>query len=160
VASIELRGRGKACRQCRLIQDEIRDGRRVLLEERGITAFVPAYARWPYEVHVTTSKHRDSLPALTGSEQITLVHAMQRVTQAYDRLFQVPMPYMMAIHQRPTDGLTYPQAHLHVEFYPILRDSGKLKYLAGSESGAGVFINDTLAESSAARLRSLIQAPV
>ena len=49
------------------------------------------------------------------------------------------------------------QAHLHVEFYPILRDRGKLKYLAGSESGAGVFINDTLAEESADRLRGLLE---
>src|SRR3989442_853206 len=49
------------------------------------------------------------------------------------------------------------QAHLHIEFYPILRDRGKLKYLAGSESGAGVFINDTLAEESADRLRGLLE---
>jgi UDPglucose--hexose-1-phosphate uridylyltransferase len=84
---------------------------------------------------------------------------MQQVARTYDRLFEVPMPYMMLIHQRPTDGREHPQAHLHVEFYPILRDSGKLKYLAGSESGAGVFINDTLAEASAARLRQLIESP-
>jgi UDPglucose--hexose-1-phosphate uridylyltransferase len=100
-----------------------------------------------------------SLVDLASAERRTIVHTMQRVTQAYDRLFQVPMPYMMLIHQRPTDGRDYPQAHLHVEFYPILRDSGKLKYLAGSESGAGVFINDTLAEASAARLRELIESP-
>jgi len=62
----------------------------------------------------------------------------------------------MAIHQAPT-GRPGPQAHLHVEFYPVLRDKGKLKYLAGSESGAGVFINDTLAEESAGRLRALLE---
>jgi UDPglucose--hexose-1-phosphate uridylyltransferase len=84
-----------------------------------------------------------------------LLAAMQRVTRAYDRLFEVPMPYMMAMHQSPVEASA--QAHLHVEFYPILRDRGKLKYLAGSESGAGVFINDTLAEESADRLRSLLE---
>jgi UDPglucose--hexose-1-phosphate uridylyltransferase len=82
--------------------------------------------------------------------------AMQRVTRAYDRLFDGPMPYMMAMHQAPA-GRAVPQAHLHVEFYPILRDQGKLKYLAGSESGAGVFINDTLAEESADRLRVALE---
>jgi UDPglucose--hexose-1-phosphate uridylyltransferase len=65
------------------------------------------------------------------------------------------MPYMMSMHQSPAE--VSEQAHLHVEFYPILRDRGKLKYLAGSESGAGVFINDTLAEESADRLRSLLE---
>jgi hypothetical protein len=34
-----------------------------------------------------------------------------------------------------------------------------LKYLAGSESGAGMFINDTLAEDKAAELRAHV-APV
>ena len=80
---------------------------------------------------------------------------MQRIAHAYDRLFEAPMPYMMSMHQAPAEAAA--QAHLHVEFYPILRDTGKLKYLAGSESGAGVFINDTLAEESADRLRAVLE---
>jgi UDPglucose--hexose-1-phosphate uridylyltransferase len=80
---------------------------------------------------------------------------MQRITRTYDRLFDLPMPYMMSMHQAPAE--VSPQAHLHVEFYPILRDRGRLKFLAGSESGAGVFINDTLAEESADRLRSVLE---
>ena len=46
--------------------------------------------------------------------------------------------------------------HLHVEFYPPLRTAAKLKYLAGSEQGAGTFISDTLPEESAAKLREAI----
>ncbi len=46
--------------------------------------------------------------------------------------------------------------HLHVEFYPPLRTAEKLKYLAGSEQGAGTFISDTLPEESAATLRDAI----
>jgi len=159
VASAELRGRSTACRQCAVVRDELADGRRVLAREGGLVAFVPTFARWPYEVHVATLEHRPSLGDLTPASRRVLVHVMQRVARAYDRLFDVPMPYMMLFHQEPTDGKAYPQAHLHVEFYPTLRDSGKLKYLAGSESGAGVFINDTLAEASAAKLRALIDGP-
>jgi len=62
---------------------------------------------------------------------------------------------MMSMHQSPAEVSA--QAHLHVELYPLLRDRGKLKYLAGSESGAGVFINDALAEESADRLRMLLE---
>ena len=47
--------------------------------------------------------------------------------------------------------------HLHVEFYPPLRTAEKLKYLAGSEQGAGTFISDTLPEESAHQLREAIQ---
>jgi UDPglucose--hexose-1-phosphate uridylyltransferase len=37
-----------------------------------------------------------------------------------------------------------------------LRTAIKLKYLAGSETGAGMFINDTLAEERAAKLRERV----
>jgi UDPglucose--hexose-1-phosphate uridylyltransferase len=38
-----------------------------------------------------------------------------------------------------------------------MRSATKLKFLAGSEAGAGMFINDTLPEERAAELRSHIK---
>ncbi len=155
VAALELRG-GRQCRLCLLVDAEMRQGERVLFAEQGITAYVPASARWPYEVHVATVAHLGALPDLRPPARRALGEALQRVAVAYDRLFDAPMPYMMAMHQRPTDGRRWPQAHLHVEFYPVWRDDRKPKYLAGSEAGAGVFINDTLAEERAAALRAVM----
>jgi UDPglucose--hexose-1-phosphate uridylyltransferase len=153
VAAAELRKTSGGCLQCRLVRNELRGRRRVLVDSGGIVAYVPGYARWPYEVHVATRAHRPALPDLASAGRLALLTAMQRITRAYDRLFDVPMPYMMAMHQASAQA----GAHLHVEFYPILRDRGRLKYLAGSETGAGVFINDTLAEESADRLRALLE---
>ena len=68
----------------------------------------------------------------------------------------------MAVHQAPTAATARAAeeraraGHLHVEFYPPLRTADKLKYLAGSEQGAGTFISDTLPEESAAKLREAI----
>jgi UDPglucose--hexose-1-phosphate uridylyltransferase len=155
VAATELGRRGADCLMCRLIADEVKGRRRLLIDEGNIVAYVPGYARWPYEVHVVSRRHRASLPDLSPATRLSLLTAMQRITAAYDRLFEVPMPYMMAMHQG-TNGRGS-QAHLHVEFYPVLRDQQKLKYLAGSESGAGVFINDTLAEESADRVRAALR---
>jgi len=42
-----------------------------------------------------------------------------------------------------------------VEFYPLHRAQDKLKYLAGSETGAGAFIVDITAEEMARRLRAV-----
>jgi UDPglucose--hexose-1-phosphate uridylyltransferase len=156
VAATELQRQTKGCLQCRLIDDALKGRRRVLIDERSVVAYVPGYARWPFEVHVAMRAHRASLADASPAGRVALLAVMQRVARAYDRLFDVPMPYMMAMHQAPA-GRALPQAHLHVEFYPILRDQGKLKYLAGSESGAGVFINDTLAEESADRLRAALE---
>jgi UDPglucose--hexose-1-phosphate uridylyltransferase len=67
---------------------------------------------------------------------------------------------MMVLHQQPSDGGKYDFYHFHIEFYPPMRSAAKLKYLAGSETGAGMFINDTLAEEKAAELRGNIEAVV
>ncbi len=64
---------------------------------------------------------------------------------------------MMVLHQQPTDGTNYNFYHFHIEFYPPMRSATKLKYLEGSETGAGLFINDTLAEEKAAELRGKIE---
>ena len=61
----------------------------------------------------------------------------------------------MAVHQAPTDDKLHPEAHLHIEFYPALRMPNRLKYLAGSEIGAGVFTADTLPEQKAAELKAV-----
>lgn len=72
-----------------------------------------------------------------------------------DKLFGFSFPYMMVMHQAPTDGKDYKFYHWHLEFYPPYRTKNKIKYLAGCESGAGSFINDTLAEEKAAELRRI-----
>ena len=59
----------------------------------------------------------------------------------------------MAFHQRPTDGKTYDHCHLCVEFYPPHRGRDSLKYLGGSETGAGAHINVTSPEEAAEELR-------
>jgi UDPglucose--hexose-1-phosphate uridylyltransferase len=155
-AKAELAGRGP-CAICSALVAELRGGERLLANADGLVTYIPQSARWAYEVHVAVRPHRETLPDLERGLRRRFVTALQRVARAYDRLFDEPMPYMLAIHQRPSDGRPYPRAHLHAEFYPLLRDRGKLKYLAGSESGAGVFINDTLPEQSAARLRTVFE---
>jgi UDPglucose--hexose-1-phosphate uridylyltransferase len=47
-------------------------------------------------------------------------------------------------------------AHFHIEFYPPNRTAEKLKYLAGSEVGAGAFVVDALPETTATELREVM----
>jgi UDPglucose--hexose-1-phosphate uridylyltransferase len=162
VAEIELRAarayrrwHGR-CLQCSLILEERKASERLLFAAKGIAAYVPRYARWPYEVHVAPIRHRGALPELSRAERWELGAALQRVASAYDRLFDRPMPYMMAMHQRPTDGRPHPEAHLRVEFYPLLRTADRLKFLAGGECGAGTFVCDGLPEEKASELSRVL----
>ena len=150
----EHRSRGRDCLWCDVADEQRADGRRLLAVGPTWQAAVPFAARWPYEVHLQPRRHVGWLHELTRTEVAELASVMRRVLAAYDGLFGFPLPYVMAIHQRPTDGAPHEGYHLHFEFYPPHRSATRLKYLAGSEAGAGAFINDTLPEESAERLRA------
>ncbi len=147
------------CAPCALLRGELDDGRRVVYENEAVVTYVPYAARWAYEAHVILREHRPSLLDCAPTELRLLAEALQALARGYDALFERPLPYVMAVHQAPTAAPPAPGAgsgHLHVEFYPPLRTAEKLKFLAGSEQGAGTFISDTLPEESAATLREAI----
>jgi UDPglucose--hexose-1-phosphate uridylyltransferase len=146
------------CLFCDAVRAELGDGRRVIAESPAFVAAIPFYARWPYEAHIWSRRHVGALSDFSPAEERELAAMILRVARGYDRLpgFERPFPYMMVLHQRPTDGAAHPQAHFHVEFYPPFRRPGRLKYLASAESGGGNFLNDTLPEETAAELRAAI----
>lgn len=146
-----------------IVEAERRDGRRMLYEGEDVVAFVPAFARYPYEVWIATRRPRAWLGALDTRERADFARALKTVVLQYDGLFTRPFPYVMVFHQAPTDGEAHPEAHVHAEFYPPFRTSEKLKYLAGTEIGAGFFTNDALPEDKAAELRRVpvrVEEPV
>lgn len=146
--------RTHTCLLCDVRADEERDGRRLVFQNRAFTAVVPYFARYPYEVHIYSNRHFQALTDMTSEEQQQMASMLKTILLKYDHLFGFSFPYMMVLHQRPTNGKAYDYYHFHVEFYPPLRTATKLKYLAGCESGAGTFINDTLPEEKAAELRA------
>ena len=144
----------RRCLFCDILKKERRDGRRIVAENEAFTAFVPFYARWPFEVHIFSRRHLGTLEDFRPSEEQALAEILKWVTLKYDNLYQMSFPYMMLLHQAPTKG-NFPYFHFHIEFYPPHRSKEKLKYLASVETGAGTFLNDSLAEEKAAELRSV-----
>jgi len=127
-------------------------GTRIIAEGEHWTAFVPAAARWPVEVHVVPHRQVPDLPALTGAERDDFAHLYLRVLHMLDALYDRQLPYIAAWHQAPV-RTGRDLAWLHLEVFSVLRTKDKLKYLAGSESGMGVWINDVTPEQMAERLR-------
>jgi UDPglucose--hexose-1-phosphate uridylyltransferase len=157
--SLAHRAKTGRCLLCDIVAEERGDGRRIIAANSSFVAYIPFFARYPYELHIASARHLQALTDMDDDEQHDLAGILKAVLVAFDKLFDLSFPYMMVLHQRPTDGANYDHYHFHIEFYPPLRTATKLKYLAGSETGAGVFINDTLAEEKAAELRRHI-APV
>lgn len=139
--------------------EQERGGLREVFRNDHFFAVVPFCARYPFETWVVPLKPLSSLREFEPAELDGLAEAIQEVIKAYDNLFGFPLPYVMVMHQQPTRAGFEP-TRFHVEFYPPHRTAQKLKYLAGSESGAGAFINDTLPEESAALLREAMERPL
>src|SRR5437879_4375107 len=148
------------CLMCASLAEEIRDGRRIVLEGDRFLAWVPFHARWPYEVTLASRAHQVSMAEWSAADMEDLAAVLKGLLQKYDALFAKPFPYIMVVHQAPTDGEDHRHAHLHFELYTPQRAPDRLKFLAGVESGAGNFINDKLAEESAAELRRVGPASV
>ncbi len=130
----------------------------MVVKGEHFTAIIPFYAHYPYEVHLYSRRCVPSISDLGDGERWDMANVLKRLLVGYDDLFGFSLPYMMVMHQAPTNGEDYAGvAHFHVEFYPPNRTADKLKYLAGSEQGAGAFIVDALPEQTAQKLRGAVE---
>jgi UDPglucose--hexose-1-phosphate uridylyltransferase len=153
---------GRGCPFCEELARES-GGPRVVFAGAHWLGFVPEYARYPYEVHLAPRRHTSAIVGIgpaerdeegkEGGEENTavaeLARALHGVMRAYNRVYQAPMPYMLAIHQ-----LVDERFHLHIELLPAGRAPGKLKLAASSEAAWGFWVNDSLPEVKAAELRA------
>lgn len=157
-ARLEANARYRAhfgqCAQCAALAAELDDGSRIVTATDLWVSYVPFAARWPYEVRVVPRRHVPSLAALTPDELDDLARVYQDVLARLDSVDGAgPVPYIAGWQQAPAridrDGW-----HLGAEIFTVRRSPGRLKYLAGIESGMGLWINDIAPEVAADRLRS------
>jgi UDPglucose--hexose-1-phosphate uridylyltransferase len=130
------------------------DGRRIICENNSAIAFVPYFARYAYEVYVAPKNTYPSIADMPDAELRDFSQILQQVVIKFDNLWQTPFPYIMPLHQAPTDGGDYRSFHFHIQFHPPLRKPALLKYLAGPEIGGGNFVCDTSPEEKAAELKA------
>lgn len=138
-----------------LVARETTDAIRLVYDGPHVAAFMPICARYSYEVWIAPRRPAPSFAAMTDEERRDFARALKTVLMKYDGLWNMPFPYLMAFHQAPTDGAEHPEAHIHAEIYPAYRMKGRLKYLAGSEIGAGVFTADTVPEEKVRELQAV-----
>ncbi|MFD8965242.1 galactose-1-phosphate uridylyltransferase [Streptomyces sp. NPDC059568] len=134
------------------------DGDRVVLTGEHWVAFVPYAAHWPYEVHLYPVRRVPDLRALDDAARAEFPQVYLELLKRFDRIFgegEPPTPYIAAWHQAPFRAAGRDDFALHLELFTVRRTSGKLKFLAGSESGMSVFINDVPPEAAAERLREV-----
>ena len=135
---------------------ELKSSDRLVCENEWFLALVPFWAVWPFEIMLVGKAHATALDELTGEQRMApFSEDPKQITARYDRLFQVPFPYSMGFHQRPTDGQAHPEWHLHAHFYPpLLRSATVRKHMVGYEMLA-MPQRDVTAERAARVLRDV-----
>lgn len=135
-----------------VISAELADGERIVYEGEHWIAFVPRAARWPFELQMYTRRPIARLRDLSEAERAEFATMYLALLRSLDAILGVPMPYIAAWHQAPVHG-DDADSRLFLEVFSLRRAAEKLKFLAGSESAAGVWINDISPEDAAQALR-------
>jgi UDPglucose--hexose-1-phosphate uridylyltransferase len=137
-----------------MVAAEVGFGARVVAQNEHWVAFVPEAARWPYEVRIFPLARVPDLPSLGAEARSAFGPLYLDVLRRFDALFDRPAPYIAAWHQAPVgDSEDRHRFAAHLQVLSVRRAAAKLKYLAGTESGMGVWINDIVPEEAAQRLR-------
>lgn len=139
-----------------LLAAEKRSGRRIVAEGEHFTAFVPAAAKWPVEVMLMANRDVPDFAALTDDEKDELTRMYLDLLGRMDRFFEgvERTPYIASWNQAPV-GDDREHGRLHLQLYSMMRSPGRMKFLAGSESGQGAWISDTTPERIADRFREV-----
>ena len=134
---------------------EMASGERVVASNDDWVALVPYWASWPFETLVLPRFAVQQLPQLSDAQQRSLAQIVQKLTIAYDNLFECSFPYSMGWHGAPFGSPASPAWQLHAHFYPpLLRSASVRKFMVGFELLAETQ-RDLTPEQAAMRLREL-----
>jgi len=142
------------CLWCDFIENEIKEDKRVIFETDHFIVILPFFSQYPYGVYLFSKDHAQSFSDFDDAIMMELSRCVRSVARMFDCIFDRPFPYMMGIHNAPVDGKDYSDVwHFHIEFFPPLRDSNKIKFNASSETACWAHCNPTCPEEKAVELR-------
>ena len=134
------------CVFCRMIEMEIKEKARVVLDEDRFIVIEPFASRVPFETWILPKEHRATFGEVINSELKDFARVLNRITEKLYRGLDNPA-YNLVIRTAPSGEEGEEYYHWHVQVIP------RLTTPAGFELGTGVYINTTLPETTAAFLR-------
>lgn len=144
------------CIFCRVLEKEQNFGKRIIWQDDNFVAFVPFYARLPYEIHLYPRRHFPTITSLKEDERSSLAKGIKTILMKYRKLFPIDdFPYISSFHQAPVDEKDHSYYHFHLEFYSLQRAEDKIKYRAGVETGTSTFISSLSPEKMAEDLQDV-----
>lgn len=134
---------------------DLHPGERLVAEHHGWLASVPYASNFPVALSVAPRLQVPDLMSMGTDARDELATILTDVLGRLDRLYDRPLPYMMWLNQRPTDGGEWPQAWFNIEIVSPWRSAGVPRFIAAAEVACGEFFNPVIPEVLAEQLRAL-----
>lgn len=135
------------CVHCQMIEDALKEKKRIIYQNKDIVAFAPFVSRTEFEVRVLPKKHSAYFEKAENKELESLAAALKAVFSRIHKNLKDPA-FNFFIHTAPTiKNQDYSHYHWHIEILP------KFDIFGGFELGTGLEINSIAPEKAAGILK-------
>lgn len=146
--SLEFYNYRGRCIYCDMINQEVDDGSRIVVDTPHFVAFCPFASRFPFETWIVPKLHASHFEDITRNGAEGLAGILKNVLDKLEVALDDP-PYNYVVHTAPFDQGSLEHYHWHIEIFP------RLTRVAGFEWGSGFYINPVLPEQAASFLRDV-----
>ena len=141
------------CLLCDIVDQELSDRKRIVVEHDNFVAFCPYASRFPFEIMVLPKKHGRILSDNPASAITDFAKILKPVMAKLKSGLNSPA-YNMVFHYLPVNSGTEAEAesrayHWHLEIIP------RITVISADSFENGIFVNPTLPEDAAEFLRNI-----
>ena len=129
-------------------------GDRLVVTHDGWQVVTQSAPVFPVSLSVAPIERYPDLSSMPPATRIAFADVLVDIFGRLDRLFGQPLPYMMWLHQSPTDWQG-PDAWFDLEIVSPWRAAGVARYIAAAEVACEEYFNPVDPAELAARLRAL-----
>jgi len=134
------------CVYCRMVQEEMAEGTRLVAQDQSFVAFCAYAGRQPYETWILPKSHESRFEQLTDGDATSLAEVFLDLLDCLAQRLSL-LAYNLILHTAPFSSASQEHYHWHWELIP------QTTRLAGLEWGAGTYINPVSPEQAARSLR-------
>lgn len=136
------------CVFCDIINYELQQNIRIVIENDDFVAVCPYASRFPFEVWILPKRHKSAYEEIHYNELKNLAAIMQTVNKKLNIALENP-PYNYLLHTSPLKESDLKHYHWHFEIIP------KLSGVGGFEWGTGFYINSISPEEATKFLQEI-----
>lgn len=133
------------CVYCDMVNEEMREGKRIVDETEAFVVYHPFASRCPFETWIVPKAHEACFALMTPNDSKQLARTLKATWgRLHEALNDPDLNYV--IHTRRSVHEVSESYHWHLQILPRLTNP------AGFELGSGIYINTALPEETAAFL--------